>query len=140
MTATKDIAICTRRQDYSDTSQIITLFGRRSGKIKAIAKGSRRPCGKFGGGIDLLTAGEILFVPPRRGNALAILTEFTLTEPFADLRHNLLALHAGQYLGDLISEFTEQLDPHEDLFDAYWRALHQLQSCPHPAGEQHRDP
>jgi recombinational DNA repair protein (RecF pathway) len=39
---TRDRAVCIRTVDYSETSQILTLFGRLSGKIRAIAKGSKR--------------------------------------------------------------------------------------------------
>ncbi|MHC4433863.1 MAG: DNA repair protein RecO, partial [Planctomycetota bacterium] len=46
---TKDMAICIRAVDYSETSQIVTLFARDTGKIGAIAKGSKRPKSKFDG-------------------------------------------------------------------------------------------
>ena len=39
---TKDRAICVRVADYSETSQVVTLFARLSGKVRAIAKGSKR--------------------------------------------------------------------------------------------------
>ncbi|MBM4027044.1 MAG: DNA repair protein RecO, partial [Planctomycetes bacterium] len=39
---TKDQAICLRTVDYSETSQVVTLFARQAGKVRAIAKGSKR--------------------------------------------------------------------------------------------------
>ncbi len=54
---TKDFAICIRAADFSETSQIVTLFTRATGKIKAIAKGSKRPKSKFDGPIEIFSYG-----------------------------------------------------------------------------------
>jgi len=132
MALIKDYAICIRHQDYSESSQIVTLFGRQSGKIRALAKGSRRPRSKFEGGIDLLTAGEVLFSTGRSESSLATLTEFHLQESWAGLRGKLVALHCGQFMGDLMSQFTEDYDPHEDLFDIFVKALGDLQKGGQP--------
>jgi len=126
MTAVKDNAVCIGRRNYSETSQILTLFSRGRGKIKALAKGSRRERGKFGGGIDVLSKGEILFVPPHGEAALAILTEFDLQESFANLRQDLPSLPCAEYMSYLLDEFTEEFDPHEKLYDAFVSALKRL--------------
>ena len=48
-----DRCICIRKIEYSETSQILTLFGRASGLVKTIAKGAHRTtkvgASKFGG-------------------------------------------------------------------------------------------
>ena len=126
MTAEKDIAVCLGSRKYSETSQIVSFFGRRHGKIQAIAKGSRRQRGRFGGGIEVLATGEILFIPPRNENTLATLTDFDLQNSFLHLRENLLALHTAQYMAYLLNEFTEVYDPHETLFDAFINTLSEL--------------
>ncbi|MFQ6036643.1 MAG: DNA repair protein RecO, partial [Sedimentisphaerales bacterium] len=53
----KDTAICIRAVDYSETSQIVTFFTRATGKIRAIAKGSKRPKSAFDGPIEILSFG-----------------------------------------------------------------------------------
>ena len=58
---TKDHAICIRAVDYSETSQIVTLFTKQNGKIGAIAKGSKRPKSSFDGPIELFAYGRIIF-------------------------------------------------------------------------------
>ena len=72
----KDIGICVGRQEYSETSQIVTIFTRGQGKIRGIAKGARRAKGKFGGGIELLSRGQVGF-NPGRGEGVVTLTEWT---------------------------------------------------------------
>jgi len=127
MSSIKDQAVFIRLRNYSETSQIVTLFSRSSGKIHALAKGSHRSRGKFGGGIDLLTAGEILFIPARAESSLALLTEFDLRESFPLLRRDLLALNSAQYIAELLNLFTEELDPHEKLYDQFIISLRQLE-------------
>ncbi len=126
MTFLQDQAICIRRRNYSETSQIVTFFGRASGKISAIGKGSRRSKAKFSGGIDLLTAGTVMFRPPRNDSSLATLTEFNLDESFLALRGDLLSLNCAQHAADLLHHFTEEFDPHETLYDEFFRFLRQL--------------
>ena len=72
---TKDLAICIRAVDYSETSQIVTFFTRDTGKISAIAKGSKRPKSTFDGPIEILSHGRIVFADSNT-EKLATLTEF----------------------------------------------------------------
>jgi DNA repair protein RecO (recombination protein O) len=128
----KDQAVCIRNQDYSESSQIVTLFGREHGKIRAIAKGSRRTKGKFEGGIELLSVGSVIFVPAHEAGSLSTLSEFECTSAFPGLRKNLLGLHCAQYAADMISQFTEDFDPHELLFDALCNALAAFEQSQNP--------
>jgi DNA repair protein RecO (recombination protein O) len=114
----KDEAVCVRRQNYSESSQIVTLFSRAHGKIRAMAKGSRRSRGRFGGGLDLLSIGTILFLPPRGDSGLATLVEFELEHDDAELRRRLIPLHCAEYAASLLADFTEEMDPHETLYTA----------------------
>ncbi|MBN2378118.1 MAG: DNA repair protein RecO [Sedimentisphaerales bacterium] len=132
MTAIKDQAICLSTRKYSESSQVVTLFGREHGKIKALAKGSRRPKSRFGGGIEPLTCGNVIFSPASAEASLSSLIEFDLTESFAGLRNNLLTLHCAQYAGFLLGEFTEELDPHEELFDSFCDCLENWQGTDRP--------
>ena len=132
MTTVKDQAICIGRRNYSESSQIVTFFARNCGKISAIAKGSRRQRSGFGGGIDLLSIGQIIFTHPRHQSTLATLTQFALSQPLPCLRKNLLALHCGQYMAGMVADFTEDFDPHEELYDIFASSLNQLQSAERP--------
>jgi len=117
MTAHEDEAICVRRQDYSETSQLLTMFGRTHGKINCIAKGSRRATGKFGGGVDLLSRGYMQFRLGQGDSNLAALTEFQLQESYSALRQNLVILNCGLLAGDLVSRVTIDGDPHEAVYE-----------------------
>jgi len=128
---TKDLAICIRAVDYSETSQVVTFFTRQTGKISAIAKGSKRPKSAFDGPIEILSHGKIVFAESDR-EKLATLTEF---EPlydgpdYAGLRSDFFVLNCCFFAAELLNNLTHDCDPHPELFDNF---LHFLQNA-----EQH---
>src|SRR4030042_1963064 len=119
---TKDIAICIRATDYSETSQIVTLFTRINGKISAIAKGSKRPKSAFDGPIEIFSYGRIVFTDSSR-EKLATLTEFQQKPGFADLANNIFALNCCLFGAELVNNLTHDYDPHPELFDGFLRFL-----------------
>jgi DNA repair protein RecO (recombination protein O) len=119
---TKDTAICIRTTDYSETSQIVTLFTRANGKISAIAKGSKRPKSAFDGPLEVFSYGEIVFSDSSR-EKLATLTEFQQTPAFTCRTDNLFALNCCLFGAELVNALTHDYDPHPALFDAFLQFL-----------------
>jgi len=123
---TKDRAICIRAVDYSETSQVVTLFGRLAGKIRAIAKGSKRPKSAFEGPIEPLSFGAIVFSGVRK-DKLATLTEFQPQPVRGELRRNLAALQSALLAAELLDLLTEEYDPHPELFDHFLSFLQDIE-------------
>src|SRR5580692_7648509 len=126
MPLVNDRCICLRIIEYSETSQIVTLFSRQFGIFRAIAKGAHRRTkagsGKFDGGMDFLELGDAVFThDPARD--LATLTEWTLTDGHLELRNDLRGLYLGLYAAELVSLLIEEHDPHADLFLRFERSL-----------------
>jgi DNA repair protein RecO (recombination protein O) len=119
---TKDTAICIRTTDYSETSQIVTLFTKINGKISAIAKGSKRPKSAFDGPVEVFSYGNVVFSDSNR-EKLATLTEFQQKPGFADLANNLFALNCCLFGAELVNSLTNEYDPHPELFDGFLRFL-----------------
>ena len=119
---TKDAAICIRATDYSETSQILTLFTRQAGKISAIAKGSKRPKSAFDGPIEVFSHGKIVFSDSNK-EKLATLTEFEQQAGFTNLASNLFALNCCFFATELVNNLTNDYDPHPELFDSFLRFL-----------------
>lgn len=125
----KDKAICIRKTDYSETSQIIVLLTREHGKLSAIAKGSRRSKSKsFGGAIEIFSFGEIVFAMPKTGT-LATITEFDQLPVFIHLRSKLTSLNAALFGVELVNSLTEEYDPHSELFDLLEQFLMDVQQA-----------
>jgi len=119
---TKDAAICIRATDFSETSQILTLFTRKTGKISAIAKGSKRAKSAFDGPVELFSYGKIVFSDSTK-EKLATLTEFEQQPGFTDLAGNLFALNCASFAAELVNNLTDEYDPHPELFDSFLEFL-----------------
>jgi DNA repair protein RecO (recombination protein O) len=116
MSAEKAMALVVRTTDWSESSRIATLWTREHGKVRALAKGGRRLKSSFESALDLLTVCSIVFLRKSSGG-LDLLTEAQVVERFPRLRHDLQALYAGYYIAELLSDWTEDYDPHPVLFD-----------------------
>ncbi|MBC8470048.1 MAG: DNA repair protein RecO [Planctomycetes bacterium] len=122
---TKDTAICIRAIDYSETSQILTFFTRDTGKIGAIAKGSKRPKSSFGGPFEIFSYGKIVFAESDK-DKLSTLTEFESAlagAGFSKLSANLFTLNCCLFGAELLNKLTHDYDPHPQLFDDFLQFL-----------------
>lgn len=128
----QDFGICIRTVDYSDTSQVITVFCRKAGKISAIAKGAKRPKSRFGGAIEVLAFGSIVFRKSYSGG-LCTLTEFEPRPGFMMLRNCLLGMNCALFGAELINHFLEENDPNESVFDCMVQFLGDIQQASNDA-------
>lgn len=129
MPLVSDRCICLRKFEYSETSQILSLFSREHGLVRVIAKGAHRRtkagASKFDGGIDLLDVGEAVFIHDP-GKELGTLTEWSLREGNLVLRGTLRGLYLGQYAAELAGLLIEEHDPHPEVFDRLEALLGEL--------------
>lgn len=121
-----DEAICIRTVDYSDTSQIVTLFTKEHGRISAIAKGSKRKKTSFDGPIELFSYGDITFVESSTSQ-LATLLEFVQKPVFLPLRRKFSALNSAMFGAELVLEFTHENDASKELFDVFFNFIEDVQ-------------
>ncbi len=116
MSSEKATALVLKVVEFSETSSVVTLFTREFGKIHGLAKGARRPKGPFESALDVLALCRIVFLRKSSG-ALDLLTEAKLQRRFRPAGHDLSCLYAGYYVAELLSELTDDYDPHPALFD-----------------------
>jgi len=122
MPAEKAQALVLRTTDWSESSRIATLWTREFGKVRVLAKGGRRLKSNFENALDLLTLCRIVFLR-KSTDSLNLLTEARVEERFPRLRADLPALYAAYYIAELLSDWTEDYDPHPLLFDEALAAL-----------------
>jgi DNA repair protein RecO (recombination protein O) len=117
----KDQAICIRHIDWSETSQVVVLLTLEHGKLRGLAKGSKRASPsavqRFSGGIELLTLGQIVAVS-RRTAELATVTEWDLQNDYHYLRSDLRAQRLAMYGADLTNAMLADEDAHRGAFHA----------------------
>lgn len=122
MNSEKATALVLRVVEFSETSSVVTLFTREFGKISGLAKGARRPKGPFESALDLLALCRIVFLRKSPGT-LDLLTEAKLQQRFRPRERDLSSLYAGYYIAELLSDLTDDYDPHPELFDEALAAL-----------------
>src|SRR5215467_3258020 len=125
MSSEKTLALVLRVVEFSETSSVVTIFTRDFGKISALAKGARRPKGPFESALDLLSLCRIVFLR-KSSDALDLLTEAKLERRLRPPSHDLSCLYAGYYVAELLSELTDDYDPHPELFDLADQTLVEL--------------
>ncbi|OHB51570.1 MAG: DNA repair protein RecO [Planctomycetes bacterium GWF2_42_9] len=121
----KDKGICIRSTDYSETSQILTFFTYEGGKVSVIAKGARRAKSSFCGPIEICSAGDMVY-SIREGDKLGTLTEFNPTFFSTGIRKKLLAVNCSFLAAELLNIFTQEHDPHPELFEESMAFLKRL--------------
>src|SRR2546429_276743 len=140
MPAEKATALVLRTVDWSETSRIATLWTREFGKVRVLAKGGRRLRSNFESALDLLTVCSIVLLRKTSGG-LDLLTEAQVVRRFTRLGNDLPALYAAYYVAELLSDWTEENDPHPTLFDEALQTLDALgapeggEPCGTPLGE-----
>jgi DNA repair protein RecO (recombination protein O) len=129
MASAKATAIVLRTADWSESSRIATFWTREFGKVRALAKGGRRLKSAFENALDLLTVCSIVFLRKSPGT-LDLLTEAQVVQRFPRLRDDLNALYAAYYVAELLSDWTEDYDPHPALYDEALDTLRDLGGKP----------
>lgn len=117
MSSEKATALVLRVVEFSETSCVVTLFTREFGKVRALAKGARRPKGPFESALDLLALVRIVFLR-KSSDSLDLMTEAKLERRFRPAGGDLSNLYAAYYVAELLNELTDDYDAHEGLFDA----------------------
>ncbi len=81
----KTLAIPVRLTDYSNSSQVVSLFTADAGALDGLAKGAHRPKGSFQSPFDLAILYEVVYIE-RRSPGLSILTEAAVLDGYRGLR------------------------------------------------------
>lgn len=98
-------AIVLKRTRFGEADRMLTLYTPQLGKIKAIAKGARRPGSKLGGHIEPLTHSLIMLA---RGRNFDIVTQTQTINSFLPLKNDLWRTAWGLYACELVDSFTEE--------------------------------
>jgi len=116
-------AIIIKRIKLGEADRILTLFTPDYGKLKAVAKGTRRTKSKMGGHVELLTHSSLLLA---RGRNLDIVTQAQTINSFMALKENLKRMSCGLYISELVDSFTEEHIENRDIFSLFLDTLHHL--------------
>ena len=107
-------AIVLRRGDFAEADRLLTLYSRDYGKIRAIAKGARKPQSRKTGHVELFMRTNFFIA---KGRDLDIITQAEVVETYEPLRQNLMRTTYAAYAVELLDRFTPEEDKHISLYD-----------------------
>ncbi|MBI4233978.1 MAG: DNA repair protein RecO [Chloroflexi bacterium] len=117
-------AITLRRAPTGEADQLVTLYTPYLGKLRAVARGARRPRSKLGGHLEPLNYARLLLA---RGRSLDTVSQAETLRAFPGLRTNLDNLARGIYIAELVDAFTPDEHPNTPVFRLVLEALGRLE-------------
>src|SRR2546429_7753156 len=81
MTLGKATAVVIGSFALGESDRVVTFFSRQHGKVRGVARAARRIKSKFGGTLELLTLGELIFFDTGRSDLVRV-DHFDVLRPF----------------------------------------------------------
>jgi DNA repair protein RecO (recombination protein O) len=116
-------AIVLSRFDLGEADRVLTLITPGAGKIKAIAKGVRRPTSRIGGSLEPFAE---LKVALARGRTFEVVTQVSVGHAWLRLRDSLESAATAWYLAELADKSLEERHEAEPLYLLLRRAYELL--------------
>lgn len=122
-------AVVLRRHDLGETDRIVTLYTAHLGKVKAVAKGVRRPTSKLGGHLELFTRSQIMLA---KGRNLDVITQVETIDAYHGLRDDLWRAGLAYYVAELTDRLTEERSENEALYTLLTTTFGRISSSRRP--------
>jgi DNA repair protein RecO (recombination protein O) len=116
-------AIVLSRFDLGEADRVLTLITPGAGKIRAIAKGVRRPTSRIGGSLEPFAE---LKVALARGRTFEVVTQVSVGHAWLRLRDSLESAATAWYLAELADRSLEERHAAEPLYLLLKRAYELL--------------
>ncbi len=113
-------AIVLKRSDWGEADRLLTLLTPDRGKLRAIAKGARKPSSRKSGHVELFTHTHLLLA---KGKHFDIITQADTLDAFLPLRENLERVGYAYYLAELVDKFLEEGTENRASFNLLLGAL-----------------
>lgn len=130
MALQKSHGVVLRRRDYGEADRILTLFTRRFGKIKAIAKGCRRARSRLAGHLEPCQPAEFVLWK-REGRDMAIVRSAELLEPHRGLSEDFASFAAAQFAAELLDRSLPEDESQPRLYALFLQFLRALRRPEH---------
>ncbi|HSL96996.1 MAG TPA: DNA repair protein RecO [Candidatus Deferrimicrobiaceae bacterium] len=116
-------AIVLSRFDYGEADRILTIITPGSGKLKAIAKGIRKPTSRIGGSLEPFAELRLALA---HGRTFDVVTQVAVVHPWLRLRDDLVSFGTASYLAELADGTLEERHATEAVYLLLKRAYELL--------------
>ena len=111
--------------DFGEADRLLTLYTRDFGKLRAIAKGARKPQSRKTGHVELFMRTTFLLA---RGRELDIVTQAETVQAYDALRTDLVRTTYAAYIVELLDRLTPDEDRQPAVYDLLRDALGWLET------------
>jgi DNA repair protein RecO (recombination protein O) len=109
-------AILLRAVDYGESDRVVTLFGRTTGAVGAIARGARKSQKRFAGGLGLCSVGDVEL--RERGSAeLLTLERFDGVLSYPSLGSDVARMGHAAYVAELVAKLCAPRQAEPRIYD-----------------------
>ena len=123
-------AIVLRHTEWGEADRLLWLFTREIGKVKAVAKGVRKPRSRKAGHLEPFTRVELLLA---QGRDFLIVTQAEAQESYLALRQDLVHVGYASYVIELLDRFTYEEGENIGLYRLLSDTLGRINQEPDPA-------
>jgi DNA repair protein RecO (recombination protein O) len=116
-------AVVLKHSNWGEADRLVWLFSREQGKLRAIAKGARKPRSRKAGHLEPFTRVSLQVA---RGRDLPIITQAETLEAYLPLRDDLLRTTYAAYVVELLDRFTYEEGEHQGLYRLLTETLERL--------------
>jgi DNA repair protein RecO (recombination protein O) len=109
-----------------ESDRVVSFFSKDFGKVRGVARAARRMRSRFGGALELLTLGELVFFDAGRSELVQV-DHFDIVHPFEGVRGDLERLGQAAWMAECVTWLTAERDPSATLFDLLVRALRSVE-------------
>ncbi len=122
-------AVVLRHNDWGEADRLLVLFTRKLGKIRAIAKGVRKPRSRKAGHLEPFTRVDLLLA---RGRDLFIVTQAETVKVYLPIRQDLLLVGYASYIVELLDRFIYEEGENRAIYRLLTDTLERISTHPNP--------
>ncbi|MFH1416614.1 MAG: DNA repair protein RecO [Elusimicrobiota bacterium] len=124
----KTEGIVIRSYDYGEGHRIVVIFSEDKGKLRAVARGSRKTKSKFGASLEPLSENQ--FMLHRKPNAeLYTVTGCNVLNPHARIRGNMSSFAYASLVSEGVDLLCVDEDPDQVIYRFFSEVLDDIESC-----------
>jgi DNA repair protein RecO (recombination protein O) len=106
-------AIVLKHSDFGEADRLLTLYSRELGKLRALAKGARKPGSRKGGHLEPFSQVRLLI---GQGRDLAVVSQAEAVTTNSGLTESLEALGYASYVVELLDKFSQDHDENSAIY------------------------
>ena len=121
----KTSGIVIKRMNYGEADRILTVLTEDHGKVKAIARGSRKILAKLGGSLEPFCLVDFIF---HEGKSFYVVTAANVINHFEKIHTDIDKIAKAFYIGELLDKSLQEKQNHPEVFELFKKYLEELES------------